>query len=126
MLYDTTFLIHFAGYRGRQNRQAARSFLRDRQDSPAYTSRVAWAEFAEGCATEEEVKRHLEPFTLIEIAEQVAWTASRISRDLDRRGLPIGDNDIWIAATALAYRIPLVSRNAKHFDRVPGLMLEDY
>ncbi|HRG57101.1 MAG TPA: type II toxin-antitoxin system VapC family toxin, partial [Lacunisphaera sp.] len=58
--------------------------------------------------------------------EHVAWIASRLSRDLDRRGLPIGDNDIWIAATALAYRLPLVSRNARHFDRVPGLNIEEY
>jgi len=56
----------------------------------------------------------------------VAWTASRISRDLARRGMPIGDNDVWIAATALAYRLPLVSRNARHFARVPGLMIEEY
>jgi tRNA(fMet)-specific endonuclease VapC len=126
MLYDTTFLVHFAGHRGQKQQQAARAFLRARQDYPAYISRVAWAEFAEGLATEQEVHRHLEPFTVIEIAEQVAWTASRISRGLDRRGLPIGDNDVWIAATALAYRLPLVSRNARHFFRIPGLRTEDY
>ncbi len=126
MLYDTTFLIHFSGQKGRAQRELAYRFLDTHADSPAYVSRIAWAEFAEGCATEAEVKRHLEPFTLIEVGEHVAWIASRLSRDLDRRGLPIGDNDIWIAATALAYRLPLVSRNARHFDRVPGLNIEEY
>ena len=126
MLYDTTFLIHFSGQRGRKQQAAARAFLLARPDSPVYTSRAAWAEFAEGCANAGEVLRHLELFTVVEIGEQVAWTASRISRDLDRRGLPIGDNDVWIAATALAYRLPLVSRNARHFSRVPGLMIEVY
>lgn len=126
MLYDSTFLIHFAGHRGQKQREVARAFLRANPDAPVYTSRVAWAEFAEGCLTAEEVERHMEPFTVIEIGEHVAWTASRISRDLDRRGLHIGDNDVWIAATALAYRIPLVSRNARHFERVPGLAIEEY
>jgi predicted nucleic acid-binding protein len=126
MLYDSTFLIHLSGQRGRNPQEAARAFLRAHPDSPVYTSRVAWAEFAEGCDTAEEVVRHMEPFTVIEIGELVAWTASRLSRDLDRRGLPIGDNDVWIAATALAYRLPLVSRNARHFDRVPGLDIAEY
>jgi predicted nucleic acid-binding protein len=126
MLYDTTFLVHYSGQRGRTQKAAARAFLEARPDSPIYTSRVAWSEFAEGCATAGEIAFHLEPFTVIEIGEQIAWTASRLSRDLDRRGLPIGDNDIWIAATALAYRLPLVSRNGRHFARVPGLRVEVY
>ncbi len=126
MLYDSTFLIHLAGHRGRANRQAAQRFLAAHGDEPVYTSRVAWAEFAEGCANQDEVLQLLEPFAVVEINEHVAWTASRIARDLDRRGLPIGDNDIWIAATALAYRLPLVSRNARHFARVAGLNIEEY
>lgn len=126
MLYDSTFLIHLAGQRGRSSQTAARRFLDAWPDDPVYTSRVAWAEFAEGCETEEIVARLLAPFSIVEVNEKVAWTASRISRDLTRRGLPIGDNDVWIAATALAYRLPLVSRNARHFARVPGLMIEKY
>lgn len=56
----------------------------------------------------------------------MAWQASRISRLLIRTGLHLGDNDVWIAATALAYGLPLVSRNARHFSRVPGLTLAEY
>jgi tRNA(fMet)-specific endonuclease VapC len=33
----------------------------------------------------------------------------------------IGQNDLWIAAVALALKRPLVSRNTRHFDKVPGL-----
>lgn len=36
----------------------------------------------------------------------------------------IGQNDLWIAATALAYDKPLVTRKRRHFDRIPGLRLE--
>jgi predicted nucleic acid-binding protein len=126
MLCDTTFLIHYSGQRGRPGQLTARQFAAAHHDVAMYASRISWAEFAEGCETEAEVLSLLDPFALLEINEHVAWIASRLSRDLDRRGLPIGDNDIWIAATALAYRLPLVSRNAKHFARVPGLMIEEY
>lgn len=39
---------------------------------------------------------------------------------LEARGLPIADNDLWIAATALEFEMPLATRDA-HFNRVPGL-----
>jgi predicted nucleic acid-binding protein len=126
MLCDTTFLIHLASQRGRRRRERAEAFLMSHLDSPLYTSRICWSEFAEGCVTVSEVRVALERFTIVEISEQVAWEASRISRGLRRAGLPIGDNDIWVAASALVYRLPLVSDNSRHFARVPGLEVYDY
>ncbi len=38
----------------------------------------------------------------------------------------IGTNDLWIAATALANDMPLVTKNAEHFRRVPGIEIADY
>lgn len=35
----------------------------------------------------------------------------------------IGQNDLWIASTALAHGAPLLTRNRRHFDRMPGLRL---
>ena len=40
---------------------------------------------------------------------------------LRREGTPIGPNDFLIAATALALRATLVTRNVREFARVPGL-----
>lgn len=126
MLFDTEFLIRYAGQRGRAQKIATEKFEARHLDAPLYTSRICWAEFAEGCIQEREVHTALARFTLIEIDEAVAWQASRISRLLIRTGLHIGDNDVWIAATALAYGLPLVSRNARHFSQVPGLTLAEY
>ncbi len=126
MLFDTEFLLRYAGQRGRAQKIATEKFEARHLDAPLYTSRICWAEFAEGCVHEREVHAALARFTLIEINEAVAWEASRLARLLKTAGRHIGDNDVWIAATALAYDLPLVSRNTRHFSRVPGLTLAEY
>ena len=34
--------------------------------------------------------------------------------------------DLWIAATAVAHDVPVVTRNARHYRRVPGLEVTEY
>lgn len=51
MLFDTEFLICASGQRGKRQRERSEAFLRAHLDTPLYTSRVCWAEFAEGCET---------------------------------------------------------------------------
>lgn len=126
MLFDSAFLIHASGQRGRKQQAAAEAFLGTHLDAALYTSRVCWAEFAEGCAAPADVQAGLHLFTVVEIDESVAWTASRVARELKKAGAHIGDNDIWIAATALAYGLPLVSRNVRHLMRVPNLQVVTY
>jgi len=38
-------------------------------------------------------------------------------------GMLIPDNDLLIASTALRHDLTLVTRNRRHFDRIPGLRL---
>jgi tRNA(fMet)-specific endonuclease VapC len=45
---------------------------------------------------------------------------------LERQGTPIGANDTWIAAQALAIRATLVTDNEREFSRIPGLPLENW
>lgn len=49
-----------------------------------------------------------------------------IRADLERRGTPIGPNDLLIAAQCLASNLRLVSANLREFRRVPGLEVENW
>ena len=66
------------------------------------------------------------PFQILPMTEDVRWEYGRSYRYLRDNGLAIGGNDLWIAATAIAYGIPLVTRNTKHYKRVPGLEVAAY
>lgn len=49
-----------------------------------------------------------------------------IRASLNSKGIPIGNNDLWIAAHAQSERLILVSNNTREFARVDGLQLEDW
>jgi tRNA(fMet)-specific endonuclease VapC len=50
----------------------------------------------------------------------------QIRADLERQGLPIGINDLHIAAHARSEGLTLVSNNLREFQRVDGLLLENW
>ena len=47
---------------------------------------------------------------------------ARVRFDLLRKGRPIPENDVWIAATCLEHGVPLATDDG-HFDAVEGLQL---
>ncbi|WP_233203526.1 type II toxin-antitoxin system VapC family toxin [Limnohabitans sp. B9-3] len=50
----------------------------------------------------------------------------RVRATLQQQGLPIGNNDLWLAAHALAEGWTLVTNNTREFSRVPGLRVENW
>ena len=57
---------------------------------------------------------------VLRVDEVTADTYSLVRDDLRRKGQPIPENDIWIAALARQHRQPVVSRDG-HFDYVTDL-----
>lgn len=51
---------------------------------------------------------------------------AEIRLELKRQGKPIGPNDLFIAAHALALDAILVTANEREFSRVPGLKVENW
>jgi len=78
--------------------------------SPAqgFLTRASWAEFRDR-------------FVFYPPNDDVAWRAAEVFRELRRSGSMTGENDLWIAATALEAGEVLVTRNVKHFRGIAGL-----
>lgn len=51
---------------------------------------------------------------------------SVIRASLERKGTPIGSNDLLIAAIALSRDLILVTHNLREFSRIDGLRLDDW
>lgn len=49
-----------------------------------------------------------------------------VRAELEKRGTPIGDADMRIAAIALVRGFKVVTGNERHFRRVPGLEVENW
>jgi tRNA(fMet)-specific endonuclease VapC len=56
----------------------------------------------------------------------VAREHARIWADLRREGRMIGAHDLQIAATGIAHGIALLTTNRREFDRVEGLVVEEW
>ena len=57
---------------------------------------------------------------------KVARLYGRLRAHLRAIGQPIGPNDLWIAAHALALDVPLITHNLAEFQRVPDLSVESW
>jgi tRNA(fMet)-specific endonuclease VapC len=128
-LLDSNMVIYF-----RQKRSDAimRRFARLRPHEAAI-SVIAYGELLYGAlkssapssAVERlhELVQELRPLPLPESAGE---TYGRIRADLASRGEMIGNNDLWIAAHALAAELTLVTNNEKEFRRVRGLKIQNW
>lgn len=63
---------------------------------------------------------------LLPLDATVSRHYATIRADLERKGTPIGANDYWIAAQALALGAVVVTDNEAEFTRVPGLVVENW
>ena len=50
----------------------------------------------------------------------------RLRATLEKKGRPIGNNDLWIAAHARAAGLILVTNNVREFTRIEGLDVENW
>lgn len=72
------------------------------------------------------IARALAAVTTYPITHELAAKAGEIDGALVDEGRAIGVHDALIAATALAYDEPVLTRNRKHFGRVAGLHVLTY
>lgn len=62
---------------------------------------------------------------ILPITSEIAANFAKISAELRRKGRPIGVNDMWLAATAQAHELTLVTNDAD-FLVIDGIRLENW
>jgi predicted nucleic acid-binding protein len=117
LLLDTSFLIEFETEVAVRRAGPARGLLQSRPGEPVAISIISLGEFAEGFESARETEAFLTPFRILQLSRIIAFRAARLQTGLAQR---LGENDAWIAATALAYDAELIGRE-RSFSRVPRL-----
>ncbi len=128
LILETSFLVDLereliAGEPG-----PAHHFLESHPTSKLHITFTIAGELAAGPRMNEPSiwERLIEPFQVLGCTPEVTWRYGRLYRYLRANGLLIDANDLWIAATALAFDLPVVTRNQRHFARVPELGVIGY
>lgn len=117
LLLDTSFLIRFEREIATGEPGVAMAALRVRRSMPVAISVIALGEFAEGFTDPQALNEFVSHFRVLQLSRAIAWRTSLLQTSLSRR---LGENDAWIAATALTYGATLVGCD-RAFERVPRL-----
>lgn len=128
LIVETTFLIDLERELGRGGDGPAQRFLVSHAAHRLFITPTIAGELAAGTSLADRGRwdRFLSPFRVLPITDDVSWEYGRASRYLRDNGAMIGANDLWIAATAVAHGVPVVTRNTRHYRRVPGLDVRSY
>ncbi len=71
----------------------------------------------------QQLMQFLTGYTVLHTNDAVAAAYAELKRALKERSTPIPENDLWIAAFAKTYQLPLLTRDA-HFQHVATLGVE--
>ena len=77
-------------------------------------------------STRASVDAFLSPFEILPFGIDAAADYADIRRELEKRGRPIGERDLLIAATAKSRRLTVITHNVRKFARVAELKVEDW
>lgn len=127
-MFDTDICIYLMSGRFPQIDIRARE-----AETSLWMSAIVLAELEVGIAKSARMERNRQQLNMLlnrfEVATFDAVAAAHygdIRGQLERRGIPIGNNDMLIAAHARSVGMPLITNNRREFDRVPGLKVETW
>ena len=122
MIADTDVLIDFL--QGEQ--PASERIALELDQGQLATTAITRFELLAGARTARQqtiIGQLLAALPCLPLEAQSADRAAEVRRALERQGLSIGMGDSLIAGIVLAHRGVLLTRNRRHFDRVPSLAL---
>jgi tRNA(fMet)-specific endonuclease VapC len=128
-MLDTNICIYIQ----RQKPESVLSRFQKLKPGDAVISVITWGELVYGA---EKSKQHNKALDLLRefksfvpvlpIPENAGDAYGAIRALLESKGIPIGNNDLWIAAHAKATALTLVTDNEREFQRVPGLKIQNW
>jgi tRNA(fMet)-specific endonuclease VapC len=128
-LLDTNICIYI---RQKRPEEVLRRFRKLRPGEAAL-SVITYGELLYGAAksahqTEalEKLRELVRLLPALALPESAAETYGAMRAELEAKGRMIGNNDLWIAAHALADGLTLVTNNEKEFRRVRGLKVQNW
>jgi tRNA(fMet)-specific endonuclease VapC len=128
-LLDTNICIYI---RQRRPEEVLRRFRKLRPGEAAL-SVITYGELLYGAAKSvqrtaalERLRELVRLLPALALPEAAAETYGAIRAELESKGEMIGNNDLWIAAHALASGLTLVTNNEKEFRRVRGLKVQNW
>ena len=127
-LLDANIVIYTMKHRPQQVRRSFKA-----QQGRMGISSVTLGELVFGAEHSQQVERNLadiEALTarleVLPFDEAAAYHFGQIRAELYRMGRPIGPYDMMIAGHARACGLKLVTNNVKEFERVQGLIIENW
>ncbi|MGA7672330.1 MAG: type II toxin-antitoxin system VapC family toxin [Nitrolancea sp.] len=109
---------------------SALALLEDLAPSGLAVSILSLGELYEGAYHTPDPESHrqgvdlfLHGYRLVGLDQSTMVRFARERAELRRQGLMIPDFDLLIAATALTHQLTLVTRNTRHFQRIPDLQI---
>lgn len=109
---DTRGTLYTPHLQGRQWIIAAQTFA----ELEAWPLKNGW-----GTTRHEALRAYLNHYTFAEVDKAICLQWAKAQANAKLTGRPITEADAWIAATALAFAVPLVTHNPDDFRHVPGL-----
>ncbi len=129
-LFDTDVIIRLL--RPRVRRDLRRRF-EEIPPEQQFISSITIAELVYGARKSARPQYHLRKLqevllpnvNILDFESQAAYFCGGIRADLENRGTPLAFAELQIGAIALAHDLTLVTGNVRHFNRIPGLRLQN-
>lgn len=127
---ETTFIVDLL--RGKKETKELAEFLDSSSEakiiaSPSIMEVISGAILNPKMKDEKErVIKFLSSFVILGLDKESSILAGEIEADLIKKGQIIEIEDIMIGAIAKVNNETLLTRNKKHFERIPGLKIESY
>ena len=121
MLPDSTFFIDLELELRAVKPGPCAAFLKENRHHTLHVSVITIGEFAAGAPVALTL-RFFRGYQRLSLGRDVALLGGRLQASLD---FEVGENDLWIAATAKFHGLPLVSRD-RIFSHIPGLKVISY